>query len=815
MLINNSNAGDFPAQKIPESSKTDSWFERCAEAAINIARAIKAENNYYQNKLENYNLVNNIIDPDIISKALNPFGIKKHDIPVEYRNYPLINPVLNLLSGEERKRPYNFMVTVINQDALSMKMEEKNEAFRQFLYELIVSGETDESKIEQKLNNFARYMRDFRSSHEELGNQILEYLTTAYDLKEEFNRGFLDLLISGEEIYVIEIVNGEPILRKGNPLSFTFIKNDLSWKIEDSDIIVEEVYMSKGMIIDKYNEYLTNSQIDEIESGFANKYSKPIMISNSDVFGKDNTLLIYENADVLQNDQDILDSNGNIKVTRVMWSGFRKVGFISYFNEDMEIEKKLVPEGYVPDESLGETVKWVWIREWYEATKIGNFFVKKEPCQIQIRNMDNPSYSNPGIVGTSLNSLSNSMVKSLVDDSKTLQYLYNLYMAKLELAIKKFKGKIGKLPLHLIPDSWDVDKWMYYAEYLGWAVEDAYNESSKPAFQGKPAGMFQQGSPVIDLTVGNEIQLYINLLEFIERRFQDITGITPQRKGSISASETVGGVERSVLQSSNITERWFAIHENTRKRAMKVLLEATKIAWKNKSFIKEYVLDVGTRNVLKFEYSLFKQASYGVELIDSSREFAALEAMKAKTNVILQNGGPLSVVLDLYRINNLGELQRRIEEYETRTQQARQQEAEKEKSILQAQLEEKEKERQFIKEENDKDRELKLLEIRIKAEASLARSQLSVYDSTSDKDLDNNGVPDPVEIANVHTKNMEVHVKKYLEEKKLKSRERLELKKLKQKDRELDLKEKELKQERELKEKEMKTALKNKVSGEE
>jgi hypothetical protein len=34
----------------------------------------------------------------------------------------------------------------------------------------------------------------------------------------------------------------------------------------------------------------------------------------------------------------------------------------------------------------------------------------------------------------------------------------------------------------------------------------------------------------------------------------EVMGITPQREGQVSNRETVGGVERSVLQSSHITE---------------------------------------------------------------------------------------------------------------------------------------------------------------------------------------------------------------------------------------------------------------------
>ncbi len=816
MEFKDNNSYEFPAQKIPESRKTKKWFEKCAEAAIAMANMKKYNDNYYENKLSNYKLVNNIIDREEIQKALNPFKIQGKEIPVEYRNYPLINPVLNLLSGEERKRPYNFMVSVINQDALTEKLELKNQEFSKLIYSLILDENLDEKQLEAKLQRFAHYMKyDFKTAQEQLGNQVLQYLNVTQDLKEEFNRGFIDFLISGEEIYVAEIINGEPVLRKADPLNITIIGSNNTWKIEDADIIVEETFLSKGSVIDKYNEYLTDSQISLIESNFRKRtgesgYPTPTIYTDI-VPNKD---LIIVDDDIMAVDDRMVDEYGNVKVTRVLWSGFRKIGVVSYYNEDMELEKTLVPETYEPDEELGETVKWIWVREWYEATKIGDFYIKTEPCAIQIRNMDNPSICNPGIVGTTLYSVSNGLIRSLVDEAKVLQYMYNLYMAKLELAIKKFKGRIGKLPLHLVPDTWDIDKWLYYAEYMGWAVEDAYSESSKPVFQGKPAGMFQQGAPVIDLSTGNEIQMYVNLLEFIERRFSDITGITPQRKGAISASETVGGVERSVIQSSNITERWFAIHDNTRKRALRILLEAAKIAWRGKSFVKEYVLDHGTRNILKFDYNSFKIASYGVDVVDSSREMAALDRIRSLSETIIQNGGTLSMVASLHRINNLGELQRKIEEYEAQIQQMREQEAQRQQEMLQAQLQDKERDRQIQIEENQKDREADLLKAQINAQAQIYRAQLQTYISAENVDQNNNGIPDPVEIAKVGNEKIKNEVQKYLKEKELNIKEQESKRKLDLERKKLELEEKKLKQDKELREKEMKTALKNKVAGE-
>ena len=96
---------------------------------------------------------------------------------------------------------------------------------------------------------------------------------------------------------------------------------------------------------------------------------------------------------------------------------------------------------------------------------------------------------------------------------------------------------------------------MYYAKANHIAVKDSFKEGNKGAATGKLAGLMNnQSSGVIDANQGDIIQHDINLLSFIKMEMSEVMGISPQREGQVSNRETVGGVERSVLQSSHITE---------------------------------------------------------------------------------------------------------------------------------------------------------------------------------------------------------------------------------------------------------------------
>jgi hypothetical protein len=70
-------------------------------------------------------------------------------------------------------------------------------------------------------------------------------------------------------------------------------------------------------------------------------------------------------------------------------------------------------------------------------------------------------------------------------------------------------------------------------------------------------------------------------MDKIEQLAGTISGITAQRQGEISTSEMVGNVERSVLQSSNITEPLHWVHNQVKRHALNMLLNTAKGAWED------------------------------------------------------------------------------------------------------------------------------------------------------------------------------------------------------------------------------------------
>lgn len=833
----------FPHQKRSSSSKGTDFFKDCINAGASLVQwnnsSFEAQSvrSFRRSKISNYNLVNDILDKREVEMITNPLKLKDTTFPATYRNYPLINPALNTLVGEERKRMFNYVVSVVNPDAINEKLETINQEYLNFIVENIKSPEPlDERQLQEKLQQLNKWRLSYRDRRERMGSQILEYFYRSLDLKEQFSKGFEDLLISAEEIYVTDIYAGEPVLRRGNPLNFFTLRSGESWRIEDSDIIVEDGYLPVGEIIDRYYDYLKPADIDKLEKGYTfNVAANSSLFANqliNPVFNIDNYVeqvgignIIQASGQLLTSFGGYFDQAGNARVTRVLWKGMRKIGVLSYYDENDDLQKKYVPEEYVPNSDEGEQVEWIWISEWYEGTRIAdNIYVKMEPRSVQVRHMDNISKCHPGIVGSIFNVNSNKG-RSLVDMIKDYQYLYNAIMYNTQLTIARNKGKIARMNVNLIPDGWDMDKWMYYAEIMGWAIEDPFNEGQKGAALGKLAGGTSGRQDVFDLEQGNHLQTNMIILDFIRRQVDELTGITPQRKGAIDNRETVGGVERAVTQSSLNTEKWFSIHDNTKIRALKALLETAKIAWRDNKIKRSYILDDGTQAILDFDGLEFAESEYGLDISNSASDQEMMNMLKSLIPPFMQNGGPLSIVMDLYRTKNPASLQKKIEAYEEEVKQAQQQAQENELGIQQ-QAQEQMLQLEIQKLELEKERlELDLYKIDSDNETKIYIAEINSFAKQENQDSNMNGIPDQLEVGKLALSEREAASKAFKEQMDIAVKEKDSQRKQQIEERKLQLEEKKMKLEEKLtllkernslvKEKiKAATARKNKVSGE-
>lgn len=708
---------NLPPQQLPFNKKNKAWRKRHLDWAdsktfFNYSLVRKS----VIHKKINYDLLNGKLHMSDLEMILNPEKLQAGFIPDRIQHYPIMNSKLNVLRGEESKRVFDFKVVVTNPNAITEIENNKKQELLQKLQEWVSNTSQSEEEANQELEKInGYYTYEWQDMREIRANALLNHYVKELNISLMFNQGFMDAMAVGEEIYQCDIVGGEPTIERLNPLKVRIFKSGYSNKIEDADMIILEDYWSPGKVIDTYYDVLTKKDMEYIEKmpdhvgqaatdsmdnvderyGFVNNHMIGDEISTEGFFwdplggydGVNNSLLPYDVA-------------GNLRVLRVYWKSRRKIKKVrSYDPQTGEEVFNFYPETYVIDKDAGEEEQIFYINEAWEGTKIGtDIYVNMRPRVVQYNRLSNPSRCHFGIVGSIYN-LNDNRPFSLVDMMKPYNYLYDAIHDRLNKLIARNWGSLLRLDFAKKPKGWDIEKWLYYAKTTGLAVEDSFKEGSMGAATGKLAGALNNASTgVIAASDGNQIQQYINLLEFIKMEMAEIIGITKQREGQVSNRETVGGVERATLQSSHITEWLFFIHEDVKKRVLECFLETAKIALRGRSKKFQYILSDSSMKVMEIDGDEFAEADYGL-VVDNSNGIQELNSkLDTLAQAALQNQTlSFSTIMKLFSSSSLAEKQRLVEKDERNIQerqaqvqqqqlQAQQQEIEQKSQIEQAKM---------------------------------------------------------------------------------------------------------------------------------
>ena len=320
-----------------------------------------------KDKIINYNLINGILDLNDFALLLNPDKQTASFIPDNIQHYPIINSKINILVGEEASRRFDYKLMVTNPEEISEIENNKKESWMQDLFYWATSDSANEEEAERDLEKIARYNKyEWQDIREIRGNAILKHYMLELGIKAKFNAGFYNALWSGEEVYQVNIVGGEPTLDVVNPNKMVVLRGGSSPRVEDADMIVMWDYKSPGQIIDQYYDVLTDKDIkylDELpfSSGVDELDNEDprmnfIFSSVGEVSYGDGLMLPNSPFDADKHlGNGITDGFGNVREVRVYWKSYRKILKVKSYNfETGEEEYNFYPETYKVNTDLGE-----------------------------------------------------------------------------------------------------------------------------------------------------------------------------------------------------------------------------------------------------------------------------------------------------------------------------------------------------------------------------------------------------------------------------------------------------------------------------
>ncbi len=699
---------NIPIQTISYKDKIANdydWGKLTMRAYIGRSYFATTQHKWALKKL--YDYYNGHIDVDDYKLITEPFGKRLEGDWSDVVNYPIIKPKVDLLWGEFAKRPKHFEVYVTNDDVTNKVLDEKNKIVLQtleqiFINELNAQGvptgmPTEEvPKPEEIKEQFASTYRDKRAI---LGQESLEYIYQYCKLQEKYHLEFFHWLVSGEVYSYKTVENNEPYYEVVNVLDIDYDKDPDNQFIEDAEWVVRRKYMNPSSIVEFFYDDLGKTEKEKLDA-----------INKIETLGSNTTVFSASAPNLYDRTGPQNVYNRLVEVKHVVWKSKKKVGICTFMDEFGVEQSMEVDETFKPIKELGQEVEWMWVNEIWEGYLIGtDMFFRIRPLPVQRTSLDNLSKCKLPYNGRVLSNI-NSKNISLVMLGVPYQILYNATMHRLKLAMAKMKDDMIQLDINLKPKSMSLDEWLLYGD----ATNILFIDRNKEGF--RESSTHQSVLRMASST----IQSYIELLRFIKSEWEEVCGVTRQRQGQINTSETVGGVERAVVQSSLITEIYFTLFDEFREREYQGLLDYSKFAWidgKKTSFI---LPDTGKIVYLDVDPIEHSEAEYGIFVALSGKMVEKRKQLEAQLQNFIQYDAKQPMIIDVFNSDSFVELkskmlyaEQKLDEYNQQMQQM-QGEQQKEMLAMQDQLAEKQHQRELDK-------------INLKGEWDLRKAELTAY----------------------------------------------------------------------------------------
>jgi hypothetical protein len=627
---------------------------------------------------------------------------------------------VNELVGEISKRPDTFRVKAFDDDSKSEELEFKTgilqeyvlqEAKKQILEKVALEGEEiDEEQLQQMtMNEVKDELDSYTSVAEKWANHILTCQKAEFNMKEKSEDAFRDMLISGREFYHIYEDNSKLgfNVEVANPKNTWFLTTPDRKYISDPTGRAQGAYaagivqvMELSEIIESIPD-LTKEEIDHLRSslqdyGLINvrdsNLGNPNVAPGIDSVQYDTydplvlqTRMMVESEMKENNDglKDFLGLTSNVSsfgykyvVVRAYWISKKKIGKLIYTDEMGNEQSTLVDENYksgtIPTQI---SLEWGWINQWYQGTKIGPDIYHIKPYKLL-------SYC--PIIGITYE-VKNTESKSLVDLMKPFQVIYNVCMNQLYKLLEKEVGKVQLMSIRHIPipkdgDAQDaLDIWEMEARNRGVVFIDDSPENLK-----SPSSFNQFTS--LDLTRTQEIQARYTLAQQIKNECWELVGMSRQRMGSVSASESATGTNTAMQQSYSQTEPLFVAHEYVMGQVYQSIIDAALYVESAKpQSTLSYVTSEGESAFVQVNGSDLKFRDLKVFLTNRPEDNKMFEELRGLAQPLMQNGGSLYDVIELYSTKSVRQMKKVFKSLKDKQDAMQQQQAQLEQQKVEQQ----------------------------------------------------------------------------------------------------------------------------------
>lgn len=669
--------------------------------------------------------------------------------------------------------------------------------------------------------------KTWQSDQEIFYDKALKYCYYDQDIKVKKLETFEDV-IDVDKCFVFSGWKfGKPYLEVRNPLFSIYHKSPNERYIHKGDYFAYRQAITPAEVFNNYD--LTDEELSKLgmntytaisadKRHSIGKNARPVFDKTNQelMMAADKTMVHDKTKGLHQTSARTLNRQSDlIWETHFEFKAFKELIFLSYVDEYNKEVVTIMPAtfgDYIPDNATTEEFTnrfgnkskrkvWfdeltgteykaenIWIPRKYEIVRIGNdvYPICREVPN-QFTNIDDPyttfNLSTFGGVFSARNAKSVSLLQRAL--APYFQYIFVKHIQNKELS--KYIGSSLDMDIDQIPDDLGKDfmgneirdKFLTWFLYLKKTGINFYS-GSQTELGGLPPSTRSPGSK--GMTFDNAMNIYNlqQLLEMIKREIGMAMGISPQRESMFAQGSNVTDNQQAISQSYNITEPYYFIHNEIWKAALNDWLLNFTTYSRNiflsnpqlKEHTLHYIMPNGMDDLLRVTPEMLSHNSIGLYVSNSGQNQKYIDTMFNLGLSFAQNGGQgmeaiSTLTMALVNGSSPQEIHKLIL-VEQDKQYKRQQEMEQ----MKLQSQEKQVQMQVELREDVQAHEIEkiVVEAQEKRKTDIMVAELEGLAFDVNKDQDNDGVPDIMEVADHFLKESKLN----LEEQKFKHQKKVD-----------------------------------------
>ena len=690
----------FPKQRVSGKEKQNpEWYANAIDWIIaqgqNINDPYKVE--------EQMSILKGDIPEKYYKKVLNPYNAtqeKYKRFPADMRNYDMIQGILRRYVSEYTKNPHDFIVGANNPEvvlARNAKLREEvmilvqNEIAKRMMEsynQFIQQGGNPEEFNPQEQIDIEAFTKEFQENYiDDISAQGQELLNVIKDITDDallYATAYFHFVAFGRCYTYSDVAGDKLIKRVVHPRDAFPIPND-SLFVEDYDMFAERRKLTYQQIIDEFSEYLSEKEIEFLDTYYARHTSHPtpdLSYSRLQYYLGNicNKFCGEERERMIKEPNLFRDLNSDMyDVWHVVWRGEARVAIVTFVTPNGMLSQRIEDEYYELNTELGDiSIEYEYRPQVYEGVRIGARSTAIYPYKVRPI-----AYERDGkLPYNGITELLPGFGKfSVIDLITPYQVFYNIVAYHREMTIAKNDGVLY--------------------------IEDSNDQGMLRAQQVR----------MVNASIGDYIAQLTNLLADVENTAKLKADMTPQRYGEIANSAGKGVTEEAIVRGSMGSVILEFRMDSLRERDYARDLDFTKLAWID-GLETSYRKSDGSVAYVSLNINNHIYADYVVKAKNSVIEKEKLEQLRQFAFSAAQNGDSQMAIAAIEG-DNVASIKKLINKY----QEAKEQHEVELKQLDQqlAQMQEEFKLEQ-IAAQGEQDRATKELEGIIKKEIALIQA---------------------------------------------------------------------------------------------